>query len=92
MQTAIINIKSDPKLKKEAQRVAGNLGLPLGTVINNYLRLFVLEKRVEFKHPLMPNKKTARELRAAIRDIKVGRNMSPAFTTTKEMNDYLDSL
>jgi len=92
MQTAVINIKADPKLKKEAQRVSAGLGLPLGTVINNYLRQFVIDQRVEFKQPLIPNKATAKRLLAAERDIEAGRNMSPIFTTTKEMNDYLDAL
>ena len=92
MQTAIINIKADPKLKKEAQRVAGNLGLPLGTVINNYLTQFVQEKSVTFRMPYTLNKKTAKEVREAISDFKAGKNISPAFTTTKEMDAYLDSL
>ena len=92
MQTAIINIKADPKLKKEAQRVAGNLGLPLGTVINNYLTQFVQEKSVTFRMPYTLNKKTAKEVREAISDFKAGKNISPAFTTTKEIDAYLDSL
>lgn len=92
MNTAIINIKSDPKLKSKAQKVAADLGLSLATVINNYLSQFVTEQRVEFRHPLMPNKKTARELLEAERDIAAGRNISPAFSTSKEMDDYLDAL
>ncbi|HEY4515278.1 MAG TPA: hypothetical protein VJJ22_03980 [Candidatus Paceibacterota bacterium] len=92
MQTAIINIKAEPKLKRQAQRVAANLGLPLGTVLNNYLRQFVVDQRVEFRHPLMPNKATARSLRAIDRDIAKGRNMSKVYTTIAEMDTHLDSL
>lgn len=37
----IINIKTDPKIKQRAQKVADNLGLSLSAVINAYLRQFV---------------------------------------------------
>ena len=48
MNTTVINIKTDKILKKDAQRLAKNFGLPLSTVINTYLREFVREKRIIF--------------------------------------------
>jgi len=36
------------------------------------------------------NAKTAREIREAIKDIKAGRNLSPAFSTVAEMRAYLE--
>lgn len=44
MNTAVINLKTDPILKKNAQNVASGLGLNLSIVINNYLRDFVNQK------------------------------------------------
>ncbi len=92
MHKAIVNIKTDPILKRQASKVAAGLGLPLGTILNNYLRQFVREKRVVFEEGLTPNKKTAKELMAIERDIIAGRNMSPVFSTIAEMDAHLDSL
>ena len=92
MHKAVINIKSDVVLKKKASAVAARLGLPLGTIINNYLRQLVRERRVLFEEPLKPNKATAKRLRAIDRDIVAGRNLSPIFSTIAEMDAHLDSL
>lgn len=92
MQKAIINIKSDVSLKREASKVAAGLGLPLGTVLNNYLRHFVREKRVVFEEGLTPNKKTAKRLMAIERDIAAGKNLGPIFETTEAFFKHLDSL
>ena len=57
MEKTILNIKTDKKLKEEAQKVAKELGLPLGTIINAYLRELSREKRVVFSVPPVPNYK-----------------------------------
>lgn len=44
MNTAVINLKTDPILKRGAQEVASSLGVNLSMVINNYLRDFVNQK------------------------------------------------
>jgi antitoxin component of RelBE/YafQ-DinJ toxin-antitoxin module len=80
------------KLKKEAQEVSREIGLPLGTIINAYLRDFVREKRVVFSSPPTPNKKTGELLRKIDADIKNGKNSSGAFKTYDEATEYLDSL
>lgn len=92
MHQAIINIRSDPVLKREASTAAARLGLPLGTILNNYLRQFVRERRVVFEEGLTPNKATARRLLAAEKNIAEGKNLSPVFSNSKEFFKYLDSL
>ena len=88
----MINIKVDPVLKGQAQKVAQALGLPLGTIINGYLRNLVQEKRVVFSMPLMPNKKTQALLKSFTHDLKRGiKNFDGPFTP-KEALDYLDAL
>lgn len=44
----ILNIKTDKKLKAEAQKVAGELGVPLSTVLNAFLKQFVRDKEITF--------------------------------------------
>jgi addiction module RelB/DinJ family antitoxin len=42
----ILNIKTDKKLKADAQKVAGELGVPLTTVMNAFLKQFVRDKEI----------------------------------------------
>ena len=44
----LITVKVDSNIKEEAQRVAKDLGIPLGSIINGYLREFVRVKSVSF--------------------------------------------
>ncbi len=44
----ILNIKTDKKLKADAQEVAAELGVPLSTVMNAFLKQFVRDKEVTF--------------------------------------------
>ena len=87
----VLNVKTDRKLKKEAQKVARAIGLPLGAVINAYLRDFVREKRVIFSVPATPNATTKRILEAALRNAKQGKNISGDFSY-KEAISHLDAL
>lgn len=44
----LLTVKVDSEVKDEAQKVAGELGIPLGSIINGYLRDFVRVKSVSF--------------------------------------------
>jgi len=46
MPTTVINIKTDTKIKKEAKKVASEMGLTLSAVINAQLRQFVKNKSI----------------------------------------------
>jgi len=61
-------------------------------VVNQQLRQFANERRIEFYEPLIPNSKTRKVLDGALRDIREGRmdKFSPAFTNIKDMNRWLD--
>ena len=87
----LINIRTDPEVKRRAQTVAKELGMPLSTIINAYLKQLGRERRVHFVVPLQPNKKTANLLRRAHDDYKKGKNISPVFETAEEIDAYLDS-
>ena len=90
MEKTLLNVKTDVKLKQEAQRVAQELGLPLGTIINAYLRELIREKKVVFSSPPTPNKKTQKLLKKIDADIRSGRNSKGPFTY-KEAIKYLHS-
>ena len=42
----ILNVKTDKKLKAEAKKVSEELGVPLSTVINAFLKQFVRDKEI----------------------------------------------
>ena len=67
------------------------MGLPLGTIMNHYLRDLVLEQSVTFSTPSIPNAKTKKLIAEVERDLKSGRNIIGPFTTAKEMDAYLDA-
>ncbi len=48
MNGAVINIKVEPKLKAEAQKVASGLGFSLSSLINGYLRQLIKTKTIYY--------------------------------------------
>lgn len=88
----VINIKTDKEVKRNAQMVAEKLGFSLSAVINAYLKQFVRNKEVYFG--LIPQMSSALEelLGKVETDIKEKRNISPSFSSKRELNDYLNSL
>lgn len=86
----MLNIKMDADLKKKAQKVAKDLGLPLSVVINQYMKEFVSEKRIVFGGET-PNARTRRVLDKALADIESGKNLSPAFDNAKDAIKWLRS-
>jgi len=91
----MINIKADRDVKKKAQKVASDLGMPLSTVINAYLRQFIRTKAVYFstgetEGELKPS--VQRRLERLSRDMDKGKNLSRPLRTAKEMDEYLNSL
>ena len=87
----LISIKADVDVKKRAQKAAKELGMPLSTIVNAYLKQLGREPMVHFAVPLRPNKKTAEALRRASKDYRKGKNISPVYSTAEAMNEYLDS-
>ncbi|KKW44465.1 hypothetical protein A3J11_01545 [Candidatus Kaiserbacteria bacterium RIFCSPLOWO2_02_FULL_55_12] len=91
MKTAI-SFKIDKEVRDRARKVAKKIGIPLSMVVNQQLKTFADERRIEFYEPLIPNAKTRKILDEALRDIREGREdrFSPAFTSIEDMNRWLD--
>lgn len=90
MKTAM-SFKIDKEVRNRARGVAKRIGVPLSMVVNQQLKQFADERRIEFYEPLVPNAKTRKVLDEAMRDIREGRadKFSPAFTNTKDMDRWL---
>ena len=88
MDTTML-IKTNKVLKTRAQRLAKEMGLPLGTLVNNYLKHFIIERQATFYAP-MPNKKTIKAIEEARREFKAGKTAGP-FNSAHEMIKSLNS-
>lgn len=88
----VLNVKIDREVKIRAQKTAAELGLPLSLVVTENLKRFTNERTITFAAPLKPSKKLAKWIKGAERDLKTGRNLSPVFSTSEEMDRYLDAL
>lgn len=88
----MINIKADKEVKENAQNVARDLGLPLSTVINAFLKEFVRSRSISFS--VIPKMTPYLEeiLNEAETDIQNNKNMIGPFDTAQKANAYLDTL
>jgi len=48
MNTIIINFKTEPKVKKEAMKIADELGFSLSSILNAYLKNFIRTKKINY--------------------------------------------
>ena len=83
MNTAVVNIKVEPNIKKEAQKVAKDLGLSLSSLINAYLKQLVRSKRVILTLEEEPTDYLLNALRESKENIKKGR-VSPTFEKAED--------
>ena len=87
----ILNVKTDKKLKAEAKKVAEELGVPLSTVINAFLKKFVREKEITLSaNPLRPTPYLEQILKEAQAEYAAGDARS--FASGKDMLNHLKSL
>lgn len=88
----IIHIKSDKEIKENAQEIARRLGLSLSDVVNASLRNFIKTREVYFSDIPRMTPELERLLGRVEEDIRKKKNMSPAFSSPSEMDEYLNSL
>ncbi|MBP9760509.1 MAG: type II toxin-antitoxin system RelB/DinJ family antitoxin [Candidatus Pacebacteria bacterium] len=84
----ILNIKTDKKLKADAQKVAGELGVPLTTVMNAFLKQFVRDKEITFTaNHYRPTPYLERILTEAQREYEAGDYIGPM-----KADDFIEHL
>lgn len=92
MNTQVI-FKMDKKLKEKAMKKARAEGIPFSLVLTFATKSFV-EGGLAIEAVQRPvlNDKTRKMLDCALKNIKEGKNLSPAFTNVKDMDAYLNAL
>ena len=82
-KTAYINVRVEPKLKREAQKVLREVGVNTSDAIGMFYRQIVMQKGIPFEVRI-PNKETLR----AIRDLRAGKGTVHA-GSTKDIFDAI---
>jgi addiction module RelB/DinJ family antitoxin len=68
--TAVIQIRTDPKLKEQAQAVADELGFSLSSLIKAFLKNVTKTKSVTFTTDERPSPWLVKQIKQAEKDIK----------------------
>jgi addiction module RelB/DinJ family antitoxin len=80
ISSSIINIKTDPSVKKEAQIIAKKLGISLSGILNAYLRQLIHKQEIHFScKEFLPNKQTTTLLTEINQDIEKNINISKEY-------------
>jgi addiction module RelB/DinJ family antitoxin len=88
----ILNVKTDKKLKAEAKKVSEELGVPLSTVINAFLKQFVRDKEITLSaNQYRPTPYLESILAQAQKEYEVGEFVGP-FKTGEDFIAHLKSL
>lgn len=87
----LVAIKVDKEVKELAQDAAREIGIPLSTIVNAYLKQFGRERQVRFVVGEKMTPKLEKRLSTVDADIKKGKNLSPAFSSMKDAIGYLHS-
>jgi antitoxin component of RelBE/YafQ-DinJ toxin-antitoxin module len=91
-EKTIINIKVSKTLKREAQNLADEIGVPLTTVMVANLKEFVRSRSLVVSALPRLKPSVEQEIGKAIADYKEGKNVSAKLTNPKDVAAYLQSL
>jgi addiction module RelB/DinJ family antitoxin len=91
MKTAILNVKVDEQVKKQAQAVASSFGIPLSTLVNAYLMELAETGQIHFSAVEVMTPQMEKVIGRADKEIEAGDTVGP-FDTTKEAINYLKKL
>lgn len=86
----VISVKVDENVKKQAQAVAGSVGLRLSTLINAYLTELAQTGQVHFTSVEMMTPELEDKLAIAEEEVQKGETIGP-FSTAKEAIESLRS-
>ena len=88
----VLNVKTDVEVKKEAQKTAKELGVPLSMLVNAYLKQFIRDKELSISIAPRMTPALERIIGRAEKDLRANRNISPIFSDPEKMDEYLGSL
>lgn len=91
MNTAILNIKTDPETKEQLKAFAAQVGLPVSALLNAQIKQMLRNGKVEFSTTLEPTPYLEAIIKEAQADYKAGKNVV-ATESDEDTLDFLRSL
>ena len=92
LDKTVINVKISKSLKRDAQELADDIGIPLSTVVIANLKDFVRSRSLTVSALPRLNPQIETELGVAINDYKNNRNISPKLSKSEAIAKHFDSL
>ncbi|MCX6716882.1 MAG: type II toxin-antitoxin system antitoxin, RelB/DinJ family [Candidatus Taylorbacteria bacterium] len=71
----LLTVKTDKNIKKAAKDIAEELGIPLGTLVNAFLRQFIRTKEVTLSSSLMPKRELIFAINESEREFMAGKSI-----------------
>ena len=90
MNTILLTVRTNKKVKTQAAKVAKALGFNLSSLINGYLRQLIKTKEVHFQESYEPTPYLKRLIKQAEKERKEGKYIS--FPNGRDAVRYLDSM
>jgi antitoxin component of RelBE/YafQ-DinJ toxin-antitoxin module len=91
MNTAILNIKTDPDTKQRLKTFAAQVGLPVSALLNAQIKQMLRNGKVEFSTSLEPTPYLEAIIKEAEADYKAGKNIVITESDEETLN-FLRSL
>jgi len=88
----VLNIKTDKEVKVQAQKIAKEIGVPLSTVVNAYLKEFIRSSSITFTTIPRLNKEVVALFEEAEKEsLQDRKKNSPRFDNSEDTISYLRS-
>ncbi len=91
MAKTILNVKTDKEVKEQSQEIARELGVPLSTVVNAYLKEFIRTEEVRLSLAPRLRPEIGKMLKRASEEYRKRKNVAGPFTSAKEALAHLKS-
>ncbi len=88
MNTAILNIKTDPDTKEQLKAFAAQVGIPVSALMNAQIKQMLRNGKVEFSTKFEPSPYLQEIIKEADADYKTGKNI----VATESDEDTLELL
>lgn len=90
-KTASLNIRTDPDVKRRAERIYQSFGITLTDAVNIFLRKSIMEGGLPFEmRPPVPNTETLAAMRET-EDILSGRIQAKRYSTARALFEDLNA-
>jgi antitoxin component of RelBE/YafQ-DinJ toxin-antitoxin module len=89
---SMLNVKMDREVKEGVQEFAREVGMPVSTIINAYLRQILRTRTLTISVPPTMTPYLERTIATARRDYKKKKNLSPILSTPEDVSRYFRAL